>query len=131
LGTESEVAPEALRSRLTLAFRARTRPHLPRSRTSVDFTDPQVNLLNADLLGLPPIAVFYGEDELLVSEAVEFGLRAQRAGNDVIVRSVEAGQHSFIMGAGASARGRPGDHRDGRLAALEAGTPASQHLTWA
>jgi epsilon-lactone hydrolase len=100
LGTESEVAPEALRSRLTLAFRARTRPHLPRSRTSVDFTDPQVNLLNADLLGLPPIAVFYGEDELLVSEAVEFGLRAQRAGNDVIVRSVEAGQHSFIMGAG-------------------------------
>jgi len=100
LGTESEVAPEALRSRLTLAFRARTRPHLPRSRTSVDFTDPQVHLLNADLLGLPPIAVFYGEDELLVSEAVEFGLRAQRAGNDVIVRSVEAGQHSFIMGAG-------------------------------
>jgi len=100
LGTESEVAPEALRSRLTLAFRARTRPHLTRSRTSVDFTDPQVNLLNADLLGLPPIAVFYGEDELLVSEAVEFGLRAQRAGNDVIVRSVEAGQHSFIMGAG-------------------------------
>lgn len=100
MGTESEVAPEALRSRLTLAFRARTRPHLTRSRTSVDFTDPQVNLLNADLLGLPPIAVFYGEDELLVSEAVEFGLRAQRAGNDVIVRSVEAGQHSFIMGAG-------------------------------
>ena len=100
MGTESEVAPEALRSRLTLAFRARTRPHLPRSRTSVDFTDPQVNLLNADLLGLPPILVFYGEDELLVSEAVEFGLRAQRAGNDVIVRSVEAGQHSFIMGAG-------------------------------
>ena len=66
----------------------------------MDFTDPQVNLLNADLLGLPPIAVFYGEDELLVSEAVEFGLRAQRAGNDGIVRSVEAGQHSFIMGAG-------------------------------
>ncbi len=68
--------------------------------TGVEFSDPQVNLLNADLSGLPPIAVFYGEDELFVSEAVEFGIRAQRAGNDVIVRPVAAGQHSFIMGAG-------------------------------
>ena len=97
--------------------------------TGVDFTDPQVNLLNADLSGLPPIAVFYGEDELLVSEAVEFGLRAQRAGNEVTVRRVEAGQHSFIMGAGPGARGRSGDQRDGQLAAFEAGAPAGQCLT--
>jgi acetyl esterase/lipase len=68
--------------------------------TGVDFTDPQVNLLNADLSGLPPIAVFYGEDELLASEAFEFGCRAEQAGGDVIVRPVEAGQHSFIIGAG-------------------------------
>ncbi|MDT5018434.1 MAG: epsilon-lactone hydrolase [Mycobacterium sp.] len=68
--------------------------------TGVDFGDPQVSLLNADLSSLPPIAVCYGEDELLVSDAVEFGLRAQRAGNDVTARSVEAGQHSFIIGAG-------------------------------
>ncbi|HEV7420679.1 MAG TPA: alpha/beta hydrolase [Mycobacterium sp.] len=68
--------------------------------TGVDFTDPQVNLLNADLSSLPPIAVFYGEDELLASEAFEFGCRAEQAGGDVIVRPVEAGQHSFIIGAG-------------------------------
>jgi acetyl esterase/lipase len=68
--------------------------------TGVDFTDPQVNLLNADLSGLPPTAVFYGEDELLASEAFEFGCRAEQAGGDVIVRPVEAGQHSFIIGAG-------------------------------
>jgi acetyl esterase/lipase len=68
--------------------------------TGVGFSDPQVNLLNADLSGLPPIAVFYGQDELLASEAFEFGLRAERAGNDVMVRPVEAGQHSFIIGAG-------------------------------
>jgi acetyl esterase/lipase len=68
--------------------------------TGVEFSDPQVNLLNADLSGLPPIAVFYGQDELLASEAFEFGLRAQRFGNDVTVTPVEAGQHSFIIGAG-------------------------------
>lgn len=68
--------------------------------TGVESSDPRVNLLNAELSGLPPIAVYYGEDELLASEAVEFGLRAEKAGNDVIVRSVEAGQHSFIIGAG-------------------------------
>jgi acetyl esterase/lipase len=68
--------------------------------TGVEFSDPQVNLLNADLSGLPPIAVFYGQDELLASEAFEFGLRAQRSGNDVTVVPVEAGQHSFIIGAG-------------------------------
>jgi acetyl esterase/lipase len=68
--------------------------------TGVDFSDPQINLLAADLSGLPPIAVFYGQDELLASEAFEFSVRAQRAGNDVIVQPVEAGQHSFIIGAG-------------------------------
>ena len=68
--------------------------------TGVDFTDPRVNLLKADLSGLPPIAVFYGEDELLASEAFEFGVRAERAGNEVLVLPVEAGQHSFIIGAG-------------------------------
>ncbi len=68
--------------------------------TGVDFTDPQVNLLNSELSGLPPIALFYGEDELLASEASEFGRRAEHAGNDVTVTGVEAGQHSFIIGAG-------------------------------
>jgi epsilon-lactone hydrolase len=68
--------------------------------TGVGFSDPEVNLLNADLSGLPPIAVFYGQDELLASEAFEFALRAERAGNDVMVGPVEAGQHSFIIGAG-------------------------------
>jgi acetyl esterase/lipase len=68
--------------------------------TGVDFSDPQINLLTADLSGLPPLAVFYGQDELLASEAFELSVRANRAGNDVLVRAVEAGQHSFIIGAG-------------------------------
>jgi monoterpene epsilon-lactone hydrolase len=68
--------------------------------TGVDPSDPQVNLLNSELTGLPPIAVFYGEDELLASEAAEFGRRAKDAGNQVHVEPVPAGQHSFIIGAG-------------------------------
>ena len=68
--------------------------------TGVDWDDPRVNLLAADLVGLPPIAVYYGADELLAGEAVELASRAQSAGNDVILRDVPAGQHSFILGAG-------------------------------
>jgi epsilon-lactone hydrolase len=68
--------------------------------TGIDWKDPRVNLLEADLSGLPPIAVFYGEHELFASEAFEFALRAQRAGNETMVRPVPAGQHSFIMAAG-------------------------------
>jgi monoterpene epsilon-lactone hydrolase len=68
--------------------------------TGVDWSDPHINLLTSDLSGLPPIAVFYGEDELLVSDALEFGLRAKAAGNDVMSTGVPAGQHSFIIGAG-------------------------------
>jgi epsilon-lactone hydrolase len=68
--------------------------------TGVDWQDPRVNLLAADLSGLPPIAVCYGADELLAGEAAELGRRAEAAGADVLVRVVEDGQHSFIMGAG-------------------------------
>ncbi|HEY0228016.1 MAG TPA: alpha/beta hydrolase [Mycobacterium sp.] len=68
--------------------------------TGVDWQDPRVNLLTADLTGLPPLAVFYGTDELLAGEAAELGRRAEAAGVDVLVRAVEDGQHSFILGAG-------------------------------
>ena len=68
--------------------------------TGVHWTDPRVNLLEADLSGLPPIAVFYGTDELLADEAVHFALLSEAAGNDQCLRPVQRGQHSFIMGAG-------------------------------
>ena len=68
--------------------------------TGVGWNDPQVNLLVADLSGLPPTAIYYGADELLAGEAAELAQRAQTAGNDVLLRSVPAGQHSFIVAAG-------------------------------
>ncbi|MCV7408905.1 alpha/beta hydrolase [Mycobacterium florentinum] len=69
-------------------------------KTGIHWHDPRVNLLEADLRGLPPIAIFYGTDELLADEAVRLALRAKAAGNDQQLRSVDGGQHSFIMGAG-------------------------------
>jgi epsilon-lactone hydrolase len=67
--------------------------------TGVDWLDPRVNLLAADLRGLPPISVFYGTDDLFADEAVQLSLRAKAAGNDQLLSSVQGGQHSFIMGA--------------------------------
>ena len=68
--------------------------------TGVESNDPRVNLLAADLTGLPPIAVFYGDYDLLAGDASPFARRAEAAGNDVLLCSVIEGQHSFIMGAG-------------------------------
>jgi epsilon-lactone hydrolase len=68
--------------------------------TGVALDDPRINMLYADLTGLPPTLVCYGEDEVLVGEDIEFAKRAAAAGVDVSSRSVPAGQHSFIMGAG-------------------------------
>jgi len=68
--------------------------------TGVAWNDPRVNLLYADLTGLPPIQVYYGDYELLAGEAIEFAARAKDAGVDVSLRSVAEGQHNFILGAG-------------------------------
>jgi acetyl esterase/lipase len=68
--------------------------------TGVGWNDAQVNPLAAELSGLPPTAIYYGEDELLAGEAIELTHRLQAAGNDVLLRSVPDGQHSFITAAG-------------------------------
>jgi epsilon-lactone hydrolase len=68
--------------------------------TGVSFDDPRVSLLGADLSGLPPTAVSWGSDELLAGEDAEFARRLEAAGTDVLVREVEGGQHSYILGAG-------------------------------
>jgi acetyl esterase/lipase len=68
--------------------------------TDSAWNDPRVNLLYADLTGLPPIQVYYGDHELLVGEIMEFAKRAKDAGVDVDLHSVLEGQHNFILGAG-------------------------------
>jgi acetyl esterase/lipase len=68
--------------------------------TGVAKNDPRVNMLYADLTGLPPIMVYYGAHEMLVGDAIEFAKRAKDAGVDVTLRSLPEGQHNFILGAG-------------------------------
>jgi monoterpene epsilon-lactone hydrolase len=68
--------------------------------TGVAWNDPRVNMLYADLTGLPPIMVYYGAHEMLAGEAVEFAKRAKDAGVDVSLHSLPEGQHNFIWGAG-------------------------------
>jgi epsilon-lactone hydrolase len=68
--------------------------------TGVGRQDLRVNMLYADLAGLPPINVYYGGYELLAGEAVEFVNRAKGAGVDVSMHCLPEGQHSFILGAG-------------------------------
>src|SRR6267142_2296630 len=62
--------------------------------------DPRVNMLCADLTGMPPIMVCYGAYEMPAGEAIEFAERAKDAGVDVTLRSLPEGQHNFILGAG-------------------------------
>jgi acetyl esterase/lipase len=68
--------------------------------TGVAHNDPRVNLLYANLAGLPPINIYYGAHELLVGEALEFADRAKAASLDVSLHCVPAGQHLFLLGAG-------------------------------
>jgi monoterpene epsilon-lactone hydrolase len=68
--------------------------------TGVARNDPRVNMLYADLTGLPPIMVYYGAHETLVGDAIEFATRAKDAGVDITLRSLPEGQHNFILGAG-------------------------------
>jgi acetyl esterase/lipase len=68
--------------------------------TGVALDDPRVNLLHADLSGLPPIMVYYGAHEMLAGEAIAFATRARDHGVDVTLCSLPKGQHNFILGAG-------------------------------
>jgi epsilon-lactone hydrolase len=68
--------------------------------TDVAWNDPRVNMLYADLTGLPPIMVYYGAHEILAGEAVEFAKGAKDAGVDVSLHALPEGQHNFIWGAG-------------------------------
>jgi monoterpene epsilon-lactone hydrolase len=67
---------------------------------TLQFTDPQISLLHADLTGLPPTRVHYGEYELLAGDGAEFGRRLADFKVTSEVHPMPEGQHSFILGAG-------------------------------
>jgi epsilon-lactone hydrolase len=68
--------------------------------TSIEWNDPNVSLVDADLTGLPPTNLFYGEYELFAGEDAEFGQRLSKFGVDAEVHVLPQGQHSFNIAAG-------------------------------
>ncbi len=70
------------------------------SGTDVAKSDPRINLMHANPTGLPPTMIYYGDQEILSGEAIDFAERAKRTGVDLTVRALAYGQHNFILGAG-------------------------------
>ncbi len=68
--------------------------------TGIEFTDPRVSLLNADLTGLPPTSVHWGSAEVLAGEDAAFAERLAAAGVDSEARPLAGGQHSFVIAGG-------------------------------
>ncbi|MFD1538840.1 alpha/beta hydrolase [Nonomuraea guangzhouensis] len=67
---------------------------------TLNFTDPKISILSADLTGLPPTALLYGDYELLAGEDAELGRRLSDFKVTSEVHSLPQTQHSFILGAG-------------------------------
>ncbi|MET7784417.1 MULTISPECIES: alpha/beta hydrolase fold domain-containing protein [Streptomyces] len=67
---------------------------------AVDFADPRVSIANADLTGLPPTIVYYGEYETLADDGAALGRRLADFKVTSQVHSLPEGQHSFVLGAG-------------------------------
>jgi acetyl esterase/lipase len=68
--------------------------------TDISYTDPQVSLLHADLTGLAPTSLHWGNAEILAGEAGLFGERLRDAAVDVQIRPLADGQHSFVIAGG-------------------------------
>jgi acetyl esterase/lipase len=67
---------------------------------AVDFTAPEISIANADLTGLPPTIVYYGEYETLSDDGAQLGRRLADFKVTSEVHSMPEGQHSFVLGAG-------------------------------
>ncbi|MGW4136006.1 alpha/beta hydrolase [Streptomyces mirabilis] len=67
---------------------------------AVDFAAPEISIANADLTGLPPTIVYYGEYETLADDGAELGRRLADFKVTSQVHSMPEGQHSFVLGAG-------------------------------
>jgi monoterpene epsilon-lactone hydrolase len=67
---------------------------------ALDYADPRISLVNADLTGLPPTSVYYGEYETLAGDGAELAQRLTDFKVTSEVHPMPEGQHSFILSAG-------------------------------
>nr|WSZ20581.1 alpha/beta hydrolase [Streptomyces canus] len=66
----------------------------------MDFTDPRISFVNADLTGPPPTIVPYGGYETLADDGAQLGRRLTDFKVTSEVAPMPEGQHSFVLGAG-------------------------------
>ena len=81
--------------------------------TGIELTDPRINLAQADLSGLPPTMIYYGEYEVLVDDSNQFAERARAAGVDATLDVWDDMVHvwhafGFILPEARDAHGRIG-----------------------
>jgi epsilon-lactone hydrolase len=65
-----------------------------------DPTDPQASPLFGDLIGLPPIRMHVGDDEVLLDDTLRYVARAVDAGVDAKVDVWQGMPHGFVSGVG-------------------------------
>ncbi|MFC8141572.1 alpha/beta hydrolase [Streptomyces paradoxus] len=66
----------------------------------MDFAAPEISLVNADLTGLPPTTVHYGEYETLADDGAQLARRLADFKVTSELHPLPEGQHSFVPGAG-------------------------------
>ncbi|MGW7731126.1 alpha/beta hydrolase fold domain-containing protein [Streptomyces canus] len=66
----------------------------------MDFTDPRISFVNADLTGAPPTIVHYGGYETLADDGAQLGRRLTDFKVTSEVPPMPRGQHSFVLAAG-------------------------------
>jgi acetyl esterase/lipase len=66
------------------------------SRTPADLLDPRINLVAADLRGLPPTTMIFAQIDPLRSEGMVLAKRLREAGVDVQTRAFEGATHEFF-----------------------------------
>lgn len=74
------------------------------TRTPADLKDPRINLVNADLRGLPPVTIVSAQIDPLLSDGLTLTTALRRSGGSVEQRTFPGVTHEFF-GMGAVVRG--------------------------
>ena len=76
----------------------------PFSRTPADLRDPRINLVKANLRGLPPVTIVSAQIDPLLSDGLTLAAALRRAGVSVEQRTFPGVTYEFF-GMGAVVRG--------------------------
>jgi epsilon-lactone hydrolase len=90
--TRAAADPYFIRSQAAELIRSYLRDHYP--------ADPLASPLNGELVGLPPVRVLVGDDEVLLDDSLRYVERAVAAGVNARADVWEGMTHGFLSGIG-------------------------------